>query len=278
MAGDNQVVIAFDLYGTLLSTESIASDLATVFGHDAAKLLAASWRRYQLEYSWRLSCMGQSSFLLFPSQTKESPFWPAGRQHSTLTWGGTGLYHSFSDLTRAALQHAVAEAGLTLTPQHEDKLMEAYNGLHVFPDVPGALKTVQETPNVLALIFSNGTEEMVSASIRTSQHLNSHAALFRQLVTVDDVKTFKPCGQTYSHLLQAVGKQSAPGDVWLVTANPFDVVGAASMGLRAAWIDRAGRGWVDRLGSVIGAQPSLIASGVDQAVAQILGGAASESG
>ena len=217
-----------------------------------------------------------SSFLLFPSQTKE-PLWPAGRQRTD--WGGgTGLYRSFSDLTRAALQHAVAEAGLTLTPQNEGKLMEAYNGLDVFPDVPGALEAVQETPNVLALIFSNGTEEMVSASINTSQHLNSYAALFKQLVTVDDVKTFKPCGETYSHLLQAVGKQSAPGDVWLVTANPFDVVGAASMGLRTAWIDRAGRGWVDRLGSVIGVQPSLIASDVDQAVARILGGAASESG
>jgi len=58
--------------------------------------------------------------------------------------------------------------------------------------------------------------------------------------------------RTYWHLLQEVGKQDTPGDVWLITANPFDVVGASAAGLKTAWIDRAGKGWVDRLGDVIG--------------------------
>jgi len=53
-----KTVIAFDLYGTLLSTESIAQELAKHFGHDKGKILAASWRRYQLEYTWRLNSMG----------------------------------------------------------------------------------------------------------------------------------------------------------------------------------------------------------------------------
>jgi len=29
--------------------------------------------------------------------------------------------------------------------------------------------------------------------------------------------------------------------------NPFDVTGALSTGMRAIWVDRAGRGWSDRL-------------------------------
>lgn len=54
----NKIVVAFDLYGTLLSTESISDELTKIFGADAAPGLAALWRRYQLEYSWRITCMG----------------------------------------------------------------------------------------------------------------------------------------------------------------------------------------------------------------------------
>lgn len=58
MAANNNIIIAFDLYGTLLSTESIAKELATHFGKDKAASLAGLWRRYQLEYTWRLNSMG----------------------------------------------------------------------------------------------------------------------------------------------------------------------------------------------------------------------------
>lgn len=42
----NNIVIAFDLYGTLLSTESIAKELATHFGDEKAGSIAALWRRF----------------------------------------------------------------------------------------------------------------------------------------------------------------------------------------------------------------------------------------
>lgn len=54
-----KIVIAFDLYGTLLSTESISDELAKHYGEEQAKAVAALWRRYQLEYSWRITCMGE---------------------------------------------------------------------------------------------------------------------------------------------------------------------------------------------------------------------------
>lgn len=57
MSSNNKTVIAFDLYGTLLSTESIAEELATHFGKEKATSIAALWRRFQLEYSWRMNSM-----------------------------------------------------------------------------------------------------------------------------------------------------------------------------------------------------------------------------
>ena len=53
------IILAFDVYGTLLSTESIAKKLASYFGEEKAKTLAVTWRKYQLEYTWRANSMGQ---------------------------------------------------------------------------------------------------------------------------------------------------------------------------------------------------------------------------
>lgn len=43
---DKKTIIAFDLYGTLLSTESIAKELARHFGDEKAQAIATLWRRY----------------------------------------------------------------------------------------------------------------------------------------------------------------------------------------------------------------------------------------
>jgi 2-haloacid dehalogenase len=46
MSSKDKIVIAFDLYGTLLSTESIAKELAAHFGQEQANKIAALWRRF----------------------------------------------------------------------------------------------------------------------------------------------------------------------------------------------------------------------------------------
>lgn len=60
MGSDGSIILAFDLYGTLLSTESIAKELTNQFGAEKATTIAATWRKYQLEYTWRLNNMSAS--------------------------------------------------------------------------------------------------------------------------------------------------------------------------------------------------------------------------
>jgi hypothetical protein len=57
-----KIIVAFDLYGTLLSTESIAKELASHFGKEKAQSIAGVWRKYQLEYTWRFNSMSEFSF------------------------------------------------------------------------------------------------------------------------------------------------------------------------------------------------------------------------
>lgn len=53
------ISIAFDLYGTLLSTDAISDQVAEMCGDETkAKQITSLWRRYQLEYSWRITAMG----------------------------------------------------------------------------------------------------------------------------------------------------------------------------------------------------------------------------
>ncbi|KAI2469127.1 haloacid dehalogenase [Annulohypoxylon bovei var. microspora] len=233
----NKTVIAFDLYGTLLSTESIADELAKIYGEDKAGPLAALWRRYQLEYTWRINSMGK--------------------------------YKTFSVITRNALHHAVMEYDLTLTVENEEALMRSYDALRVFPEIPSALRLLEEnTDSVKAFVFSNGTDEMIGNSVTTSPDLGPHAQRFESLISVDSVKCFKPDRRVYNHLVEQAGKQGHASDVWVVSANAFDIVGARAAGLRACFINRTGRGWIDRLDEERGA--FLVVSGVDEAIESIL--------
>ena len=49
----SNIILAFDAYGTLLSTSSIATKLSTHFPSSTAETIATTWRKYQLEYTWR---------------------------------------------------------------------------------------------------------------------------------------------------------------------------------------------------------------------------------
>ncbi|GIJ86410.1 hypothetical protein Asppvi_005298 [Aspergillus pseudoviridinutans] len=212
---ENKVVVAFDLYGTLLSTDSIVKQLGQHFSNAKAQSISTSWRRYQLEYAWSLNIMGQ--------------------------------YNSFSNITQNSLRHAVAEHDEKLDEDAIDELLRAYHSLVTFPDVQATLGQLANRPDITAVVFSNGTQAMVTNSVRDSTDLSPHSAVFKQIITVDEVRQFKPAPAVYAHLARKMGNSpsSQMADLWLVSGNPFDVIGARSCGMHAIWVDRARRGWMD---------------------------------
>lgn len=123
--------------------------------------------------------------------------------------------------------------------------MKAYDSLSTFADVTPTLTALSAIPTVRTVVFSNGTHAMVSNSVHRSLDLSPHAAVFTDIISVDSVRQFKPAPSVYLELAQKVGKSERLADIWLVSGNPFDVVGARSVGLNAIWVDRAGRGWID---------------------------------
>ncbi|KAL4883142.1 HAD-like domain-containing protein [Aspergillus karnatakaensis] len=234
MATDKKV-LAFDLYGTLLSTESIAQQLESHFPAKASSI-SNLWRRYQLEYTWRLNSMG--------------------------------IYEPFSEITRNSLLHALAEHDESLDDHAMANLMNAYDNLSTFPDAKPTLTQLASIPTVASVVFSNGTQTMVSNSVQNSPDLSPYASLFAEIVSVESVKQYKPAPAVYFHLAERLGKSHPQlNEIWLVSGNPFDVVGARSVGLNAIWVDRNGRGWVDA--AVPHLRPTVVVKSLEEIVAVI---------
>ena len=180
-----------------------------------------------------------------------------------------GQFESFSSITRNSLSHALADSGVSLDDSSIASLMKSYDSLSTFPDVAPALKTLSETSGITAVVFSNGTQSMVTNSVKTSPDLSPHSSVFADIITVDSVRKFKPAPDVYRYLAEKVGKgvsSEEMAEMWLVSGNPFDVVGCRAMGMQAAWVDRAGNGWTDQLVQGQEGRPTAVVKGLGEVV------------
>lgn len=142
----------------------------------------------------------------------------------------------------------MAEHGLRAEPRDVEAIMHAYDRLSIFKDVDAALQNLGALSDVECVIFSNGTRTMIENSVKNSTVLSKHRQVVSKLISVDHVQSFKPAPQVYKYLAHCVGKADTLSRIWLVSGNPFDVVGARSAGISAVWVDRNRQGWQDKLG------------------------------
>lgn len=199
--------LAFDLYGTLVDPIRIWRRLENYVG-DAAVRISEVWRQKQLEYTFRLTAMDQ--------------------------------YEPFDQVTAKALDYALAALGQTISQEDRRTVLAEYDNLEPFPDVAAGLEKLR-IAGYSMVVFSNGTPRMLGAAVRSA----GIADAFHDLVSVDEVRTYKPSPRVY-HLLAA--RLNRPADrVRLISSNPFDVIGAQAVGMQVAWVDRA-HGLFDTLG------------------------------
>jgi 2-haloacid dehalogenase len=180
------------------------------------------------------------------------------------------VYKPFSYITEKALHHAVKEAGKTISIKFTKELMKAYDSLDTFPDVDSALTALSQldSSRVNSVIFSNGTRQMVEASVLGSPSLRVQSSLFSQYVVIDEIpqvkRRYKPSPVTYEYLTDKLEAEKKA--VWLVTSNPFDVDGAKRFGLGVCWVNRQGGEWIDGVGMA----PDFVCKSVEECLSKIL--------
>ena len=197
-----RATLAFDVYGTLVDVSGVVGALARRLDGDAAKAgtVAARWREKQLEYSFRRTLMG--------------------------------LPCDFALCTRQALALALAEGGVSLDDESRDGLLAEYGRLPLFPDAAPALRALSGRPDVRLFAFSNGA----AAAVRGALSANRALDFFADIVSVAEIGKFKPSREVYAHFLKRAGAEAE--NSWLVSGNPFDILGAQNAGMKAAWIRR----------------------------------------
>jgi 2-haloacid dehalogenase len=190
--------IGFDVYGTLVDPLAMSRALEPLAGERAGEM-AAVWRAKQLEYSFRRALMR--------------------------------AYENFDVCTRDALLYAARSTGIELSEHDTETLLDEYLNLEAYPDVVPGIDALQAQGHAL-VAFSNGVE----GSLR---ELLSRAGVLDHLdgiVSVNDVRTFKPSPTVYSYLAEQL--ESPREETWLVSSNYWDICGARQAGLRAAWLRR----------------------------------------
>jgi len=210
--------LAFDVYGTLIDTHGVIDALKPRLGHQAMEF-SRTWRDKQLEYSFRRGLMQN--------------------------------YQPFSVCTSQALDFTCSQFGMQLDPEGKMELLDAYRALPAFKDAAEGLALIRAA-GFRMYAFSNGSADAVET-------LLEHAGLrgfFLDVVSVDEVKSFKPNPGVYAHFLRRAAATGA--DSWLISSNPFDVIGALSAGMRAAWVRRTQAALFDPWGI----EPSLTVEGL----------------
>jgi 2-haloacid dehalogenase len=207
------ITLAFDVYGTLIDTHGVVEALREMVG-EQAQAFSQTWRDKQLEYSFRRGLM----------------------QH----------YESFAVCTRHALDYTCAYYQADLSEAARAALLEQYRELPAFNDVLPALAHLRSAGYRL-FAFSNGTAEAVSQLLIAAGLID----YFLGVISVDEIKSFKPNPAVYAHFLR---RASALGQAsWLISSNPFDVIGAQAAGMRGAWVQRSPHALFDPWGI----EPSL---------------------
>jgi len=164
-----------------------------------AERFSEIWRTKQLEYAWTLTLAGH--------------------------------YADFWTLTERALDYAFDRVP-TVNRALRTKLLDAYLTLDAFADARAAL-TELKTRGQRIGILSNGTPRMLDAAVQASDI----AALCDAVLSVDVIRMYKPRPEVYALVTERFGIR--PDEVAFISSNRWDIMGAASFGFRAVWVNRA---------------------------------------
>ena len=189
----------FDAYGTLFDVFSAINRLKAEVGPEADRL-NQMLRTKQLEYTWTRTLSGRRK--------------------------------DFLHCTAAALDYASAVVG-GIKPGVRERILDAFQTLDAYPEVPAALKRLKQSGARLA-VLSNGTPAMLSSAVRSA----GLDTILDDVISIEDAGAFKPHPKVYALYTARHGIE--PGAVSFQSSNRWDVAGAKAFGFHCVWINRSG--------------------------------------
>ncbi|SCS37955.1 haloacid dehalogenase type II [Staphylococcus caeli] len=190
--------IIFDMYGTIFDMRSLTNGLDQ-FEEQQADSIANLWRQTQLNH-------------MFLKQIMQ-------------------CYVPFEDLTKDALRYALDEHEVQYNDEDIHQLFEAFLNLQYFRELPRVFSDIK-AKNIDIGVLSNANDSMLMPLVDHSEI----GGYIDTVMSVNEVKQYKPSYASYALILKYY--QLKRDEILFVSANSWDVTGAASFGFDTVWINR----------------------------------------
>lgn len=192
------MVIVFDVNGTLTDLRALEPRFRRMFG---ARYPVEQWFAEVIQYAMAVTA--------------------------------SGGFVALGEIAGAVLEMAAAAYGVRLSRTEIREVRESMQSLPPYPEVRGALERLRRDGFRLA-VLTNSAPSAMRAQLR-------HAGLdgcFERMLSVAEVKRYKPDPATYRYAARAMGV--ATRDILMTAAHPWDLMGAARAGCRTALVRRPG--------------------------------------
>jgi 2-haloacid dehalogenase len=146
----------------------------------------------------------------------------------------TDSYTDFGTVGKGALEMLATTRGVQLAPADENAILQGVLTLPAFPEVAASLERLRAA-GFRMVTLTNSSSTGVKAQLQNA----GLTRFFEESISVDSVRRFKPELEVYRSA--AVHLQSQPGDLMMIAAHAWDVLGAMKAGWRAAFVGRPGK-------------------------------------
>ena len=170
----------------------------------------------------------------------------------------TGEYTNFGTIGGGALEMVAKRQGVDLSDEDKQRILGDMQELPPHPEVEDALGRLRDAGIRLAAL-TNSTQQVADAQIDNSG-LRDY---FEQVLSADTVQRLKPAPEPYRMAAESLGVEV--GQVRLVAAHAWDVVGAMRAGCAAAFVARPGM-----VLNPLAARPDVVGADLREVAAQIL--------
>ena len=145
----------------------------------------------------------------------------------------TGEYKDFGTIGGGALEMVAERQGVDLSDEDKQQILGGMQELPPHPEVEENLSRLRDADIRLAAL-TNSTQQVADEQINNSGFRD----YFEQVLSADAVRRLKPALEPYRMAAESLGVEV--GQVRLVAAHAWDVVGAMRAGCAAAFVARPG--------------------------------------
>lgn len=147
-----------------------------------------------------------------------------------------GKYIDFTDIALRSLEMTAMMRSAQLSQDDVVSIRSAMKTLPPHREVPGALRQLGQAGFRL-IALTNSAHSIVESQMRSAEL----TSLFERIVSVDSIRKYKPHPDVYGYVAAELKVET--GDLLMIAAHPWDLMGAAAAGCNVAYLERAGTSW-----------------------------------